>query len=173
MTDHTQIEKWTCVGVVIGPHGIKGDFKIRSFCEIPSSIRDYNPLRVEGYPELVNLVILSGNGDTFKVKSKKIIDRESVELIKGKLLFACKNRLPKTGEDEYYFTDLIGMTVKNRTKQPVGKVKNVENYGAGTILEISNNKTLKTIFLPFKKTTIPIINLKERYIVVDRLPKEF
>ena len=173
MTDQNDIEHWTCVGVILGPHGLKGGFKIKSFCENPLAITDYNPLKVQDYSKTLNLTIISKSDDMFQVKSEIIKDRESAKALKGKLLFAARQKLPPTNDGEYYFTDLLSLKVKTLDNKFVGRVKNVENYGAGTLLEIENNRTLETIFLPFNKETVPEINLLKKYIILKEFPKEF
>ena len=169
MTDQNHIGHWTCVGIILGPHGVKGGFKIKSFCQTPSAITDYNPLKIQDYSTRLNLTIVSNLNDMFQVKSDKIKDRESAIALKGKLLFAARHKLPKTNDEEYYFTDLIGLEVKGFKNQVLGTVRNVENYGAGTFLEVENNQTLDTLFLPFNKESVPEINLKKKYIII----KEF
>ena len=173
MTDQNDRNHWTCVGVIIGPHGLKGGFKIKSFCQKPSAIINYNPLRVQGSSTTLNLTIISSLDNIFQVKSENIRDREIVMALKGKLLFASREKLPQTNNEEYYFTDLLGLTVKTPNNKFFGKIKNVENYGAGTFLEIENSQTLNTILLPFNKESVPEINLVKKYIIIKVLPKEF
>ena len=173
MTDQTQIKNWICVGVILGPHGVKGSLKIKSFCENPQAITNYNPLMIEGYSELLNFEIVANLRNTLQVKCEKLNDRSSAMRFKGKLLFAERNKLPKSESNEYYFADLIGLKVKEFDGQPFGSVQNVGDYGAGPFLEIRNNDTLDTVFLPFDKDAIPIINLDDRYLIVKEFPKEF
>ena len=173
MTDQNDIEHWTCVGVITGPHGIKGGFKIKSFCQDPSAIKNYNPLKVQGTSTTLNITIISRLNDMFQVKSENIKDRDNAIALKGKLLFASRQKLPQTNDEEYYFTDLLGLAVKTTSNKSFGKVKNVENYGAGTFLEVENSQTLETIFLPFNKESVPEINLVKKYIIIKVLPKEF
>ena len=173
MTDKNHIEHWTCVGVILGPHGVKGGFKIKSFCQNPSAITNYNPLKVQDYSKTLNLTIISNLNNIFQVKSEKIKDRESAMALKGKLLFAARQKLPQTNDEEYYFTDLLGLRVKTINNKFVGTIKNVENYGAGTFLEVENNQTLHTKFLPFNKESIPEINLVKKYIITKEFPEEF
>ena len=168
-----KLKDWTCVGVIIGPHGLTGGLKIKSFCENPSAIKNYNPLKVEGYPGTMSFKIVSNQNDTFKVKSETIRDRDSALALKGKLLFASRNKLPNTENGEYYFTDLIGLNVKNTDSVTFGKIKNVENYGAGTFLEVVHNITFQTVFVPFSKEFIPTINLDKKYIILKEFPTEF
>ena len=160
-------KNWTCVGVILGAHGIAGGLKIRSFCEVPKSIERYNPLIVENYPETLTFKIVGNIKDALQATTTKIKDRDSAMKLKGKLLFAERKQLPAIDEDEYYFTDLEGLTVKNTNDITIGRIKNVENHGAGTFLEIVLNKELKTILVPFNKNTVPTVHITEKYIILN------
>ena len=160
-------KNWTCVGVILGAHGIAGGLKIRSFCEVPKSIERYNPIIVENYPKVLTFKIIGNIKDALQATTTEIKDRDSAMKLKGKLLFAERNQLPAIDEDEYYFTDLEGLTVKDTNDITIGRIKNVENHGAGTFLEIVLNEELKTILVPFNKNTVPTVRVTEKYIILN------
>ena len=160
-------KNWTCVGIILGAHGIAGGLKIRSFCEVPKSIERYNPLIVQNYPETLTFKIIGNIKDALQATTTKIKDRDSAVKLKGKLLFTERNQLPAIDEDEYYFTDLEGLTVKDTNDITIGRIKNVENHGAGTFLEIVLNEELKTILVPFNKNMVPTVRITEKYIILN------
>ena len=166
--DNSELYKnWTCVGVILDAHGIAGGLKIKSFCEVPKLIERYNPLKVENYPETLTFKIVGNLKDAFQATTTKIKDRDNAMKLKGKLLFAERNKLPAIDEDEYYFTDLEGLTVKDANNTIIGIIKNVENHGAGTFLEIVLNEELKTILVPFNKNTVQTVSVTEKYIILN------
>ena len=173
MTGSNHLNNWTCVGIVIGAHGVAGGLKIRSFCAIPSAIKNYNPLKIEDYPEALHFRLISQSHDIFQVRLEAIKDRKSAHALKGKLLFAERNKLPVIDKEEYYYADLIGLQVKDQNDDPIAKITNVNNYGAGTVIEITHNKSSKTIMLPFNIETIPVVNLDKKYISLKTVPQEF
>ena len=158
---------WTCVGVILGAHGVAGGLKIKSFCEVPRLIESYNPLKVEDYPNTLTFKIVGNLKDSLQATIKEIKDRDGAMKLKGKLLFAERDKLPSIDEDEYYFIDLIGLNVKDTNNLIIGKVKNAENHGAGTFLEILLNEGLKTVLVPFDKNTIPTVKINEKYIILN------
>ena len=167
MDDTKKTENWTCVGVILGAHGIAGGLKIKSFCEVPQLIETYNPLKVEDYPRALSFKIIGSLKDAFQASATEIKDRESALKLKGKLLFAKRSKLPEIDKDEYYFADLVDLTVKDTKDIIIGKIKNVSNHGAGTFLEILLNETLKTILVPFDKNTVLKVNIIEKYIILN------
>ena len=167
MDNPEQTDNWTCVGVILGAHGIAGGLKIKSFCEFPRLIETYNPLKVEGYPRVLSFKIIGSLKDAFQATTSEIKDRDSALKLKGKLLFAERIKLPEIDKDEYYFVDLVDLTVKDTNDVAIGKIKNVENHGAGTFLEILLNEKLKTILVPFDKNRILKVNISEKYVVLN------
>ena len=75
--------------------------------------------------------------------------------------------MPPVDDDEYYYADLIGMTVVNTGGTTLGKVKNVVDHGAGDLLEITPLMSAETIFLPFTQAAVPTVELKSGKIVAD------
>ncbi|MBQ8473382.1 MAG: 16S rRNA processing protein RimM [Alphaproteobacteria bacterium] len=64
-------------------------------------------------------------------------DRNAAETLRGTELFIGRSDLPQLNDNEYYQTDLIGMTV-NQRGNIIGRVSCIQNYGAGDILEMEN-----------------------------------
>jgi len=159
---------WTCVGVIMGAHGVAGSLKIKSFCQVANSIQDYNPLMLEDFPYPINLRIISNLKGDFQVELSNVTDRDAASRLKGKLLFAEKSNLPSLPDSEYYYSDLIGIEVRNRDNEIIGKVLSVEDFGAGTFLEILTVLTSKTILVPFTEKLIPKINISRQFIILNQ-----
>lgn len=66
-----------------------------------------------------------------------IDDRNAAELLRGIELFINRDDLPALPDGEFYQADLIGMHVI-RSGLTIGVVDNIQNYGAGDILELDN-----------------------------------
>jgi 16S rRNA processing protein RimM len=70
-------------------------------------------------------------------------------------------------EDEFYLTDLIGLRVETADGTVLGKVKAVQNFGAGDILEIGSSPGRKDWYLPFTREIVPIVDIEGGKIVAD------
>ena len=77
------------------------------------------------------------NSTIIIAKIRGVEDRDSAELLRGTELFIGRADLPSLGEQEYYQTDLVGMTV-NQRGNIIGHVVCIQNYGAGDIIEMDN-----------------------------------
>ena len=86
------------------------------------------------------------------------------ELSRNKKLYTLKESLPALDNDTFYNDDMIGLSVIDYEKNKIGKILHVFDFGAGSILEISFNKTNKTEMFPFKKEIFPDVRITEGYI---------
>lgn len=101
---------------------------------------------------------------------KGIATREDAERLNGIELYVARDRLPATGEDEYYHADLIGLTAVTPANVPLGRIIAVHNFGAGDIIEIAPPHG-PTMLLPFTNAVVPSVDLAGERVVIE-LPAE-
>jgi 16S rRNA processing protein RimM len=101
---------------------------------------------------------------------KGIATREDAERLNGIELYIAREKLPATGEDEYYHADLIGLAAVNATNEPLGRVIAIHNFGAGDIIEIAPAQGA-TMLLPFTNAVVPEVDLATGRVVIA-LPEE-
>lgn len=164
MTDSAKI----CLGYVAGVHGIKGEVKVKSFTENERDIDKYGVLEDQfGRKHVIKVV--GQSKELLRVKIKGVDDRNVAETLKGTQFFVSRDVLPALDdEDEFYQTDLIGLDVKVEGSDEVaGKVEGVYDFGAGDILDIKVADTGKSEMIPFTKAYVPVVNIKDGYIIVS------
>ncbi|RYG20941.1 MAG: 16S rRNA processing protein RimM, partial [Burkholderiales bacterium] len=66
----------------------------------------------------------------------EITDRNGAEGLRGTELVVPRSELPALDDGEYYHADLIGLPVISDEEEAIGVVRDVQNFGAGDILEI-------------------------------------
>ena len=85
--------------------------------------------------------------------------------MKGTLLHVPRSALPEPDEDEFYYTDLIGMRAEHMDGSPAGRVKAVHDFGAGEMLEISAPEG--AFFIPFTREAVPVVELANSRLVIN------
>jgi len=148
-----------CIGQIVNVHGIKGMVKIRAFLTSPMDIGHFGPLSDRDGHQSFNVKPQSRKGDFVLAFIKGITDRTMAEKLKGTYLYIERNQLPEDNNG-FYYCDLIGMTVLENG-QKFGVVENVQNYGAGDILEIKTEKG-RTFSFDFSKATFPRVDVSAR-----------
>jgi len=104
------------------------------------------------------------------MRSPEITSREQALGMKGVLLYVPRENLPEIeDEDDFYYSDLVGLDVKTSDGKRAGRVKAVHEFGAGDMLEIQPPKSAEkqaSWFHPFTKLAVPKIDLKAGRIVI-------
>ena len=74
-------------------------------------------------------------------------------------LYASRDNMPVTEEDEFYHADLIGLNAIDESTVEIGAVIALHNFGAGDIIEIKPKAGGPSLLLPFTKKVVPHIDL--------------
>lgn len=125
------------VGKIVAPQGIRGEVRIQTYSDTPSDFKKFNVISDRFTSKDFRFVRAIPNSTIIIAKVNGFDDRNAAETLRGTELFIGREDLPKLNEQEYYQTDLIGMTV-NQRGNIIGRVACIQNYGAGDILELEN-----------------------------------
>ncbi len=164
----TQTTNLILVGQVAGAFGVRGEVKITAFTANPLNLLTYKTLkRQDGSP---GLMLVSGRAakGAFIGRAKEIATREEAEALRGLKLYLPREALPPPDEDEFYLTDLIGLSAIDPAGAPVGRIKAVQNFGAGDLLEIEPAGGGATWWLPFTREAAPEVDVVGGKVVVVR-----
>lgn len=156
-----------CVGSIGGAYGVQGDVRIKSFCAEPTAIADYGPLFSEDGKHAFSLTLLRPIKNGFSVRIDGVATKEQADALKGAKLYVSRDALPALPDDEYYHTDLVGLTVLDTGGTELGKVHAVHNHGASDVLEIKLPGSSATALLPFTLDAVPTVDLASGRIIAD------
>jgi 16S rRNA processing protein RimM len=156
------------MGKVVGAQGIQGWVKVQTFTEYLDGLLDYGTWYVGNEQSWRPLEVLEANvhgGKVLIAKLQGIVDRTAAEKCKGMLIAVPRAELPEQPEGEYYWSDLIGLTVENLAGEVFGTVDALLETGANDVLVVKGaaGETL----MPFIASVIQKVDLKSRKILVD------
>lgn len=157
-------DKLVLVGQVGGAFGVRGEVKITAFTDDPMALLAYSPLlRADGS---VGLTLTGARPDKKGVvaRAKEVGAKEQADALRGLRLYVARDRLPEPDEDEFYLTDLVGLEARGADGTVLGRVKSVQNFGAGDILEIAPAMGGQTWYLPFTRDAVPDIHVAEGWL---------
>ncbi len=150
------------------PHGIKGEVRVRPFGNNPMSLDQYGSLYADDGRKF-KIMRMRAAKNMLVVKFKGINYRDEAEAINGTELFIDRSALPDDTEDgEFYVTDLIGCKAIDSEGLEVGTVKDVPNFGAGDLIEITLTGSSDSLLLEFSKENVPHLNLENRTITIHQ-----
>ncbi len=128
------------MGEVIGPYGIRGWLKVRSYAGSPDALLNYatwwlKPAHGLAWNEVrwqdgrlhsgVLIVALDGVGT-----------REAALAMQGFEVGLPRVALPAAAEGEFYWDDLTGLAVWNRSGDLLGEVRGMTEHGAHPLLRV-------------------------------------
>lgn len=156
-----------CLGVIVGAHGVRGVVRIRPFTESPGDVGAYGPVTDESGTRSFTLAVHGEHKGAVLAGIAGIADRDAALALKGLHIYVDRAALPDVGEeDAFYHADLIGLSVEDTGGAPLGQVVDVQDFGAGDLLEVAGLDG-KGWYLPFTRTDVPTVDLKARRIVAD------
>jgi 16S rRNA processing protein RimM len=155
-----------CVGHILGSQGIKGWVRVFSNTSPRENIVSYGPWLLELGDEL-KTVVVSGRlqGKNVVASIEGIEDRTQAEELTGCRIFIKLEQLPGLEAGEYYWSDLIGLSVENLQGDPLGEVASMMETGADDVMVLKGERER---LIPFVVDHIVReVDLVNRRLVVD------
>lgn len=87
-------------------------------------------------PTLLRILRAREHGEGVVATARDIDSREAAEALRGARIFVARSSFPTAGEGEYYWVDLIGLAVVNREGQHLGRVQDLLDTGAHSVLRV-------------------------------------
>lgn len=157
------------VGTIGKPHGVRGLVHLHPCIENPKDLETYGELVDDRGDRWTISWQSSKAAALYDSQKKRIEDRNTVEKLTNRKLFVPKDLLPEPEEDEFYFSDLIGLQAKikheDQSEEIFGTVHIVHDYGAGVSLEIKRDKG-ENALIPFTRLCVPEIDVKSGWLLV-------
>ncbi len=155
------------VGAIGGAFGVQGEVRLKSFCADPQAISDYTPLYTEDGRAFAQVILTGQLKNGFTARIDGVVTKEDADALRNMDLYAERALMPSLPNDEYYYADLMGLTVVDTGGTTLGTVKNVMDHGAGDLLEVIVPGQAETILLPFTQAIVPTVDLTAKRIVAD------
>ena len=123
-------------------------------------------------PVLLKISEAKNHADTVVAFSLEVADRNQAEALKGARIFVPRSSFPTAGTDEYYWVDLLGLSVVNREGLALGQVKDLMSTGPQTVLVLSQAPAEEgqppvERMIPFVAAFVDNVDLPGRMITVD------
>lgn len=135
------IGKDVTLGKVGAVYGIKGWLKIHSFTDDQEAILDYFPwsLKLGNKIQSVEITDWRKHNNGLVVKVAGIDDRDVAQKLVGAEIFVSEDALSDLPEGEFYWRDLIGMSVVTDKGYDLGQVSDIMETGANDVLVVKAN----------------------------------
>ena len=156
---------WVEIGSILGPHGINGQVKIKSFTEVPEGMFLYKNLFIGNEQKPIKIKLLRKIKHNLICTVENIKTRNEAETIRNLILYVKRDEFPLLNDNEFYQRDLLNFEVFNLKRESFGFIISFNDFGGGELVEVENLN--KRFYLPIGKTFLKNINYQDREVILD------
>ena len=169
-----ELDKEIILGKVGAVYGIKGWLKIHSFTGDQEAILDYFPwsLKLGNKRQSVEITDWRRHSNSLIVKVANIDDRDDAQAFVGSEILTSAAALPELSQDDFYWRDLIGMSVVTNKGYDLGVVTDMMETGANDVLVVKANLndgfSKKERLIPYLlEQVVESVSIENKQICVD------
>lgn len=154
------------MGRILGPFGVRGWVRIRTFTEHLDSLTDYPVWQIavgEGW-KAVEVQETEVHTAQLVAKLAGVEDREQAFALRGHDIAIDRDQLPPAEEGEFYWADLIGLEVVNLQGEALGVIEGLVETGANDVLVVKGDRER---LLPYVDAVVIEVDLATRKVRVD------
>ncbi len=174
----SQADDYILLGKVSGVHGIKGWVKVFSYTSPRSKITEYSQwfLKKQKDQSWVSTKLIEGKeqGKNIIARLDNIKYRDEAEALIGTEIAIHKDQLEVLAENEFFWRDLIGLSVETVEGEKLGKIDWLFDTGSNDVIVIKDSEGVeeKEHLLPFIfDDVIKSVDLEASLMVVDWDPE--
>ena len=87
-----------------------------------------------------------------------VSDRDAAARLTGVRLYVPREALPPTEEDEFYLSDLIGLSAVGEDGVVLGRIVSVDDFGGGAFVTLRDAKG-RDREIPFTRACVPVVDV--------------
>ena len=161
------------IGQMSTVYGVKGWVKIHSYTDPKENIFQYSPwyIRKQSQWQVVDIDDVKINGKYLIAHIKGCNDREIARQYSGCVIATLKEQLPVLNAGDYYWSDLLGLSIITKEGLHLGKVQKLLETGANDVLVVRGAKESiddRERLIPYLPDQVVCrVNLEDKTIIVD------
>jgi len=162
------------VAHVSGAYGVQGWVRVRPYSADADALLGAQTWWLDR-PELRDVRIIQARRHNADVVAQLmgVADRDAAQALKGAVVQIARSHFPALPDGEFYWVDLIGLTVENLRGESLGVVSDLMDNGAHPILRIAvpvdapGSKAAAEILLPYVGQFVKSVILSQKKMIVD------
>ena len=160
------------MGHIFRAHGVRGEVKVWPETDDPERFRALATLYLGTEPALARPIAVESvrfqqtrRGTVVVLKLEGVETREAADALKSSSVFAGSEDLPSLAEGEFFFDDLIGLTVKDEAGAVLGRVKDVLDMPAHEVLLVAREGGAEAM-VPAVAPFLVDVDVKAGHVVI-------
>lgn len=171
------------VGRILDAWGIKGWMKVHPHSSDPEALVAAGQWFLQApvppfdrafkaFTGTVGVVVtdIKPHADTLVALCEGVVDRNQAEALKGARIFVSRSQFPVSSDpDEFYWVDLLGLSVVNREGVALGTVRDLMSTGPHSVLvlEYQTGDKVAERLIPFVSAYVDQVDKAAGLITVD------
>ncbi|MBR3247702.1 MAG: 16S rRNA processing protein RimM [Clostridiales bacterium] len=161
------MEDLIIIGKITGAHGVRGELKVFPLTDDARRFLKLKECFICGQnfekPEASSCASARLDRGNVLIRFEGVNDRDKAELLRGRFIAVTRDNAVKLKKDNYFITDLKGLTVIDDVRGEVGTVIDCFETGPQFTLEIKRDKK-KNLMIPFVKAYCYEVSIENGYI---------
>lgn len=156
------------LGKVIATHGIKGQLRVAVYSGEFETILSLGSLMLKGPDERLETFQVAASavhGKKLIIALKEFENINQVLHLVGRELYALREQLPELSEGEFYWCDLLGLTVKTDRGEILGLLTDIITTGSNDVYVVKDDK--REYLIPALEDVVLVIDLDDGIMTVS------
>ena len=160
-----ELRKVIQIGHISGVHGVSGWLKIHSLTDPREAIFEYQPWLLGESRNEVRIAQGKRHGKHLIAMLVNINDRDQAQSLVNRPISVYRDQFPELPDDEYYWTDLLGLSVLLDDGTELGKIERMLATGAHDVMVVQGERER---LIPFVQGQyVKKVSLVNGIVVVD------
>lgn len=171
------------IGRVVGAWGVRGGIKVKPFSADPQALfstkRWYLDAPVDAaarppgvaaiaYPRLLRVQQARDQGDLVVATIEDLTDRDHAQALAGARVMVSRASFPTPDDDEFYWVDLIGLAVVDRSGHALGRVVGLIETGPHCVIRVQpEDAAADEVLIPFVDAYVDKVDIAGGTVSVD------
>jgi len=153
------------IGHISGIHGVRGWVKIHSLTEPREAIFEYQPWLLGESRKEVGIKQGKKHGKHLIALLDHVNDRDQAENLVNWPIAVYRDQFPELPDDEFYWTDLLGLSVHLEDGTELGRIERMLATGAHDVMVVQGGRER---LIPFVQGQyVKSVSLGDGVVVVD------
>jgi 16S rRNA processing protein RimM len=159
-------EKLVKMGRIAAPFGVKGWARIQPDTAQAQSLLAYKTWWVESASGWREVAVAEARvqGRDLVARLGGCDDRDAAAALRGMAVAVPREALPRAGDGEYYWVDMIGLAVVNGDAREFGRISGILQTGANDVLVVAGERER---LIPFITEVVREVDLASGVVRVE------
>ncbi len=149
---------------ILKPRGLKGEMKVQFYSSDVARFSLLKTVRIDGVAHKLSKITAEGAYGYIVLEDINTV--ETAEDLRGRMISARRDELPKLEEGKFYIADMIGLAVYVGSDY-IGKLADILQYGSADVYVIKNDK--QSLSVPAIKQLISSVDLENGKLTLDEV----